>query len=108
VIVAGGGPAGVAAAEDRLEVVRIPEKNHNRNQISESAARGFELVRKTDAAMTTQARTSWRWRIVYLRALFDEELFEHNGKLEGETCRMTGDRTKLWGAGFRSRHGRGR
>ena len=44
---------------------------------------------KTDATLTSQARTSWRWRIVYLRALIDKELFERKGKLEGETLKAS-------------------
>lgn len=75
------------AAADLLEAVRIFEKNHDRRRIGESALRAFELVRKAEAGMTAQARAAWRWRIFYLRALIDKELFERKGKLEGETLK---------------------
>jgi hypothetical protein len=37
--------------------------------------------------MTQSARTAWRWRIVYLRALIDKELFERKGKREGDVLK---------------------
>ena len=77
------------SADTLVEVVRLFEENHNRGKIGESARRAFELVCKTDATLTSQARTSWRWRIVYLRALIDKELFERKGKLEGETLKAS-------------------
>jgi hypothetical protein len=39
--------------------------------------------------VTSAARTAWRWRIFYLRALIDKELFERKGKLEGETLKAS-------------------
>ncbi len=75
------------AVDDLVEVVRIFEQNHSRGDIHESALRAFELVGKTEALMTPQARASWRWRIFYLRALIDKELFQRKGKLEGETLK---------------------
>jgi hypothetical protein len=35
--------------------------------------------------LTAPARAAWRWRIVYLRALIDRELWKTHGKLEGKT-----------------------
>jgi hypothetical protein len=69
------------------EVVRIFERNHNRKAIGADALKAFELVARTDAALTPAARSAWRWRIVYLRALIDKELFERKGKLEGKTLK---------------------
>jgi len=37
-----------------------------------------------EARLTPQARSAWRWRIVYLRALIDCELLKTHGKLEGK------------------------
>jgi len=74
-------------AADIGEVVRIFERNHNRRAIGPDAVKAFELVARADAAMMPSARSAWRWRIVYLRALIDKELFERNGKREGETLK---------------------
>jgi len=74
-------------AADIWEAVRIFERNHNRKAIAADAVKAFELVAKADAAMTPSARTAWRWRLVYLRALIDKELFERKGKLEGGTLK---------------------
>jgi hypothetical protein len=78
---------GPERADDVLEIVRIFEANHSRSRIGPNARNAFELAGRTDAALTPQARTSWRWRICYLRALIDKELFERKGKLEGDTLK---------------------
>ena len=75
------------AANELAEVVRIFEKNHRRETISESAIRALALVEKTETVLTEQVRRSWRWRIFYLRALIDKELFNRKGKLEGATLK---------------------
>ena len=76
-------------AEDIVKVVRIFEQNHNRETINSKAVKAFELVAKADAAMMPAARTAWRWRILFLRALIDKELFERKGKLEGQMLRAS-------------------
>jgi len=68
-------------------VVRIFERKHNRKSIGPDAVKAFELVVRADATMMPSARSAWRWRIVYLRALIDKELFERKGKREGETLK---------------------
>ena len=74
-------------AQDLLEAVRIFEQNHQRGKIRESALRAFELVRKAEEKMTVRAREGWRWRIFYLRALIDKEMFERKGRLGGEALK---------------------
>jgi len=69
-------------ADDMLKVVRIFEQNHYRKKITKSAVEAFELVKKAEKKLTTKAKRSWRWRIFYLRALIDKELFERKGKRE--------------------------
>lgn len=69
---------------DIVEVVRIFEQNHDRKEIGPDAVKAFDLVARADAEMMPAARTAWRWRVFYLRALIDKELLEHKGKLEGE------------------------
>ena len=54
------------------------------NHIKASAREAFDLARRVDAKLTAAARRSWRWRILYLRAQIDKELFERKGKLGGK------------------------
>ena len=74
-------------AADIGEVVRLFERNHNRSAIGSDAVKAFDLVARADAAMMPSARSAWRWRILYLRALIDKEFFERKGKREGETLK---------------------
>jgi len=74
-------------ASDIWEAVRIFEQNHNRSVIGPDALKAFDLVTRADSTMMPAARLAWRWRIVYLRALIDKELFERKGRLEGDTLK---------------------
>ncbi len=38
----------------------------------------YRLITETDAALPESIRQSWQWRIVYLRAVCDYELYYHN------------------------------
>jgi len=62
---------------------------HDRNNIQNSALRAFELVDKANDYLPIKVRSSWRWRIFYLRALIDKELYQRNGKLEGESLKVS-------------------
>lgn len=67
--------------DDMVSVVNIFEKNHvrkqNENNIDESAITAYQLIEKTDARLTPQVRRSWRWRLFYLRAVVDHELYKN-------------------------------
>jgi hypothetical protein len=62
-------------------VVQILEKNHYREtanlhgSIGASAINAFEMIKQADAKLTPQARRSWRWRLLYIRAMLDQELY---------------------------------
>ena len=71
------------AVQQLASVVEAFEKNHKRDGIGPDAVAAFEKVQQADAQLTAQAKTAWRWRIFYLRALIDKELFERQGKKEG-------------------------
>jgi len=71
-------------AEDVVNVVQAFEKNHKREDIGASAERTFLRVKEIDSKLEPRVRASWRWRIVYLRALIDSEMFKTRGKLEGQ------------------------
>ena len=44
---------------------------------TDGAEEAFRLVAEADATLPARVRASWRWRVVYLRALIDSELVRH-------------------------------
>ncbi len=86
-------------APEMMKVVKIFEQNHDRNNIHDSAILAFKLVSNAEIHLTPRVRSSWRWRIFYLRALIDKELYQRNGKLEGEVLKAAfAELTKLYHA----------
>ncbi|MEN6372510.1 MAG: hypothetical protein ABFD64_10920 [Armatimonadota bacterium] len=71
------------AADAVLEAVRILEANHHRDKIGESAVQACELMENVDKMLTVQARRAWRWRILFLRAQIDRELYRNGGEHRG-------------------------
>jgi hypothetical protein len=69
---------------DVSRAIEILEANHNRKQIKANAVEAFNLLQQAERKLTAQTLKSWRWRILYLRALIDREMYERGGKLEGE------------------------
>jgi len=67
--------------------MQIMEQNHLREQIGENALTAFDLIEEAGQKLTPQVNQGWRWRILYLRALIDRELFLRRGKLEGEVLK---------------------
>jgi phytoene dehydrogenase-like protein len=70
------------AVEDALELMRCIEVNHTHiaeEQPPEEAVfrRAAQLARKIDARLGERARTAWRWRILYIRAMLDEKRYAH-------------------------------
>jgi hypothetical protein len=57
--------------------VAIFENNHSRNQIDESAITAFQLLEQADAKLSPQIRSSWRWRLLQIRASIDQELYRN-------------------------------
>ena len=69
------------------------------SSIGPSAVAAFESVRQAEAKLTPQAKAAWRWRIFFLRALIDKELFERKSKLEGGTLKAAfGELTRIYHA----------
>ncbi|MBZ5855508.1 hypothetical protein [Flavihumibacter profundi] len=69
------------------KALEIFESNHDREHINTSAKEAFRLIEDAEQKLTPRVRKSWRWRILYLRALIDREMFATKGKLEGETLK---------------------
>ncbi len=82
------------AAEDVADAVDILERNHRRKgrgrfeKPPAGTARAFSLLKGVDERLTPQARQSWRWRILYLRALIDDQIVRNNGQLKGDELRQ--------------------
>ena len=92
-------------AEETVKLVEILERNHHyrwwpeapgdynfpgtdrwwnpakgaQPQEDPGAEAAFELAKDIDAKLPRHARQSWRWRILYLRALLDKELKRSTG-----------------------------
>jgi len=66
-----------AVAGDVAEAVGIFEQNHMRGSVTESAVRARELLARAERKLTPQARGSWRWRMLTVRADIDQELYRN-------------------------------
>lgn len=70
------------AVEDVLELARCIEINHTRiaeGEMPEGSVmrRAAQLAAAIDARLSDRARTAWRWRILYIRAMLDEKRYAH-------------------------------
>lgn len=79
-------------ADDVLRAVRILEANHRRKKggferSPQQTAEARELLVRAEGKLTPQARRGWRWRILYLRALIDDELNKSGGKPRGSALK---------------------
>jgi hypothetical protein len=66
--------------DEVLEILLCIERNHTRignGEVSvlEDALRAATLAREVDARLSPRARASWRWRILYIRAILDEKRY---------------------------------
>ncbi|MHC4123115.1 MAG: hypothetical protein ACYSSI_06025 [Planctomycetota bacterium] len=57
-----------------------------KHKVKESALKAYELIKSADAKLDARTKNSWRWRILYLRALIDSEIFK-NDSLKGQTMK---------------------
>jgi len=62
-----------------LEMNWFPSRGA-RQQDDPGAEEAYATMRKVDRTLPPQARTSWRWRQLYLRALLDSELKTNGGR----------------------------
>ena len=95
-------------ADEVVEVVKTLERNHHNRwwpglhdgvpltisglptkgakpQADPGAEEAFATMQRVDARLTPQARASWRWRLLYLRALLDAKL-KANGGVPDDAC----------------------
>ncbi len=62
----------------------------------DGASEAFRLVEQSDARLPDHARTAWRWRVVYLRALIDSELVRCNFKVSGKCMEAFQELTTIY------------
>ncbi|MCF7817386.1 MAG: hypothetical protein K9M54_05845 [Kiritimatiellales bacterium] len=58
------------------------------DRVPASSIEALDLMKKADGKLTAQAKTSWRWRVLYLRALIDAELYRTEGRCEGDALQQ--------------------
>ena len=78
-----------AVVEKVSRAVEILERNIERNRKDENgvtrfimkntdgAEEAYRLISEADAQLPARVKTSWRWRLIYLRASIDFELVKH-------------------------------
>jgi hypothetical protein len=76
-------------ADNVLKLTRIFEETWSASGPRTLEAR--QLVEQINQKLTPQAQKAWRWRIVYLRAVIDSEIFLHQGKQKGQALKTAFD-----------------
>ena len=80
-------------ADDILEAIYILEKNHGLRAVFKNgyptkmlvpnedygAEKAYKLLNAADPKLSEITRKGWRWRILFLRSIFDYELRRNNG-----------------------------
>jgi hypothetical protein len=51
------------------------------------AEEAYELLRRSELKLPPHVKSSWRWRILFLRALIDKERFKNKGLLT-DVCKQ--------------------
>jgi hypothetical protein len=61
----------------------IPLTEAEMADLKDNTEEAFRLIDEADKQLTPRVRASWRWRILYLRAVIDRELVRTDGWFEG-------------------------
>jgi hypothetical protein len=65
-------------------------------QATDGIDEAYDLLERADAALSTQARTAWRWRILCLRALIDRELVHSRFTISAQCEEALQELTRLY------------
>ena len=60
------------------------------------ADEAFHLMQQADGELSGQARNSWRWRILYLRAVIDSELAGNDFKVSPRCEKASEELSKIY------------
>lgn len=66
-----------------VRAIHILEKNVPSAKVGPASLEARELIEQADARLTPRARQAWRWRILYLRAQVDAQLYLNRGVMQG-------------------------
>lgn len=67
-----------------LPAIRMLEKNVPGSRVGPLSLEARDLIDRADAQLTPRARQAWRWRILYLRAHVDAQLYLNRGVMQGQ------------------------
>ncbi len=63
------------------EAITLLERTYpHTDRQSVEVERAYALIQQADTVLPPRARASWRWRILYLRAVIDHELINHDNE----------------------------
>jgi hypothetical protein len=77
------------AAPQLLQAIRLLETTWVER--GPDTTKAYELIRRAEKTLTPQARSGWRWRLLYLRAAIDRELFDRQGDLDAPVLKQPFD-----------------
>jgi len=66
-----------------LPAIRMLEKNVPSGRVGPWSLKARDLMDQSDARLTPRARQAWRWRILFLRAQIDAQLYLSRGVMQG-------------------------
>ena len=66
-----------------LPAIRMLEKNVPSGRVGPWSLQARDLMDQADTRLTPQARQAWRWRILFLRAQVDAQLYLSRGVMQG-------------------------
>ena len=71
------------AADDVMKAIRLLEETWPGKQVGPKSVEARELLRRVEQQLSPHAKAAWRWRILWLRAVIDSELYRTQGKFRG-------------------------
>jgi len=99
-------PAVVTSVRKAIEILEtnLPRRAENlekgvpRFVLEHSGATGeaWNLIRQADRQLSPRARASWRWQILYLRALIDDELVKNDYRVSPRCEQALENLTKIY------------
>ncbi len=67
-----------------LPAIHLLEQNTPVGKVGPGSLRARQLLTEADALLTPPARQGWRWRILWLRAQVDAQLYLRRGVMQGQ------------------------
>jgi hypothetical protein len=74
----------------------VPRTTRGAATWRKSTGEALNLMRQADKQLSARARTSWRWRILYLRALIDDELVNNDFRVSPRCEQAAEELTKIY------------